>query len=69
MSLEVAKVIAHVKATTGNSYTNPEIATALAFVCGVVCLGVGLIRAGFILEFIPGMSFFLHYFWCRVDMI
>lgn len=55
MSLEVAKVIAHVQESTGKSYTNPEIATALAFICGIVCLGIGLIRAGFILEFIPGM--------------
>ncbi|KAI5783648.1 sulfate permease [Geopyxis carbonaria] len=53
MSLEVAKVIAHVKEVTGDKYSNPEIATCLAFICGVICLGIGLMRAGFILEFIP----------------
>lgn len=55
MSLEVAKVIAHVKEKTGGEYTNPEIATALGFMCGLICLGIGLLRIGFILEFIPGM--------------
>ena len=55
MSLEVAKVIAHVEEITGDKYSKPEIATALAFICGAICLGIGLIRAGFILEFIPGM--------------
>ena len=53
MSLEVAKVIAHVKKETGDAYTNPEIATALAFICGFICLGIGLLRIGFIVEFIP----------------
>lgn len=59
MSLEVAKVIAHVKETTKDDYTNPQIATALAFVCGIICLGIGLLRIGFILEFIPGMTSFI----------
>ena len=54
MSLEVAKVIHHVKETTGDKYSNPVIATALALVCGVICLGIGILRIGFILEFIPG---------------
>lgn len=54
MSLEVAKVVAHVKDKTGDRYTNPEIATALALICGAICLGIGLLRLGFILEFIPG---------------
>ncbi|KAA8894621.1 sulfate permease [Sphaerosporella brunnea] len=53
MSLEVAKVIAHVQAKVGHAYTAPEIATALAFICGVICLVIGLARVGFILEFIP----------------
>ncbi len=33
---------------------HPEvIAIALAFLCGVICLGMGLLRIGFIIEFIP----------------
>lgn len=54
MSLEVAKVVAHVKEKTGDTYSNPEIATALALICGAICLGIGLLRLGFVLEFIPG---------------
>lgn len=54
MSLEVAKVIAHVKEKTGDTYTNPEIATALAMICGIISAAIGILRIGFILEFIPG---------------
>jgi len=54
MSLEVAKVIAHVKHTTGNEYTNAQIASALAVICGIISAGIGFLRIGFILEFIPG---------------
>ncbi|CCX32382.1 sulfate transporter family-domain-containing protein [Pyronema domesticum] len=53
MSLEVGKVIHHVKEVTGDTYSNAEIATALAFISGIICLGIGLLRCGFILEFIP----------------
>jgi sodium-independent sulfate anion transporter 11 len=34
MSLEVARVIAHVQDKTGDLYSAPEIATAVAFLCG-----------------------------------
>lgn len=54
MSLEVAKVVAHVQEKTNGQYTNPEIATALALICGAICLGIGVLRVGFVLEFIPG---------------
>jgi sodium-independent sulfate anion transporter 11 len=56
MSLEVGKVIHHVKEVTGDTYSNADIATALAFISGIICLGIGLLRCGFILEFIPGKS-------------
>lgn len=56
MSLEVAKVISNVKQSTGDTYTNAQIASALAVICGVISAGIGFLRIGFILEFIPGES-------------
>jgi solute carrier family 26 (sodium-independent sulfate anion transporter), member 11 len=54
MSLEVGKVISHVQSQTGGDiYTAPEIATALAFITGMIVLGVGLLRLGWLVEFIP----------------
>ncbi|GAA5835818.1 hypothetical protein JCM11251_007435 [Rhodosporidiobolus azoricus] len=53
MSLEVARVIAHVQEKAGDAYTAPEIATAVAFLCGLIVLGIGLLRLGWIIEFIP----------------
>lgn len=52
MSLQTANVIRDVMSKT-DAYSAPEIATALAFICGVVCLGIGLLRLGWIVEFIP----------------
>ena len=54
MSLEVAKVITHVKHTTGDQYTSAQIASALALICGIISAAIGFLRIGFILEFIPG---------------
>ncbi|GEM06635.1 sulfate permease [Rhodotorula toruloides] len=54
MSLEVARVISHVHSTSGGAqYSAPEIATALAFLCGLIVLGIGLLRIGWLIEFIP----------------
>ena len=54
MSLQTGKVIAAVQATAGGDmYTAPVIATALAFMCGFIVLAIGLLRLGFIVEFIP----------------
>ncbi|KAG8745562.1 hypothetical protein FRC10_007740 [Ceratobasidium sp. 414] len=53
MSLQVANVIKHVQKTHPNVYTGPEIAVALAFICGFIVLGIGLLRIGRIVEFIP----------------
>jgi len=52
MSLQTAKVIQSVQQSYP-IYTGPQIATALAFLCGAITLGIGLIRLGFIVEFIP----------------
>ncbi|KEP54943.1 sulfate permease [Rhizoctonia solani 123E] len=53
MSLQVANVIKHVQQSHPNVYTGPEIAVALAFICGFIVLGIGLLRLGRIVEFIP----------------
>lgn len=54
MSLETAKVIAHVteKLPDDTDITGPIIATTLAFLCGVIALGGGLLRLGFLVELI-----------------
>ncbi|CDR47703.1 CYFA0S36e00606g1_1 [Cyberlindnera fabianii] len=51
MSLEVSKVIHRVQ-EKDPSFSAPVIATALSFVCGCITIGLGLLRLGFILEFI-----------------
>ena len=52
MSLQTAKVIQSVQ-ESNPEFTGPQIATALALLCGSITLGIGLIRLGFIVEFIP----------------
>ncbi|ODQ65523.1 sulfate permease 1 [Nadsonia fulvescens var. elongata DSM 6958] len=52
MSLQVSKVIAHVQ-SINPSFDGPTIATVLALLCGAIAMGIGLIRLGFVLEFIP----------------
>ncbi|CCH45129.1 Sulfate permease 2 [Wickerhamomyces ciferrii] len=51
MSLEVAKVITRVQ-ERDPSLPAPVIATVLSLICGCIALGLGLLRLGFILEFI-----------------
>lgn len=54
MSLEVARVIADVQSQPGGAaYSAPVIATALAFITGFTVLGIGLLRLGWLVEFIP----------------
>jgi sodium-independent sulfate anion transporter 11 len=51
MSLEVARVIHQVQSSPGGAqYTAPEIGTALAFLCGIIVLGIGLLRIGWLIE-------------------
>lgn len=52
MSLQVGKVVAKVQAKYGDAYSAPEIATFLSLICGGIAAGIGLLRIGFILEFI-----------------
>lgn len=53
MSLQTARVIQSIQQSYPDLYTAPQIATALALLCGAITLGIGLIRLGFIVEFIP----------------
>ncbi|KAK4687853.1 solute carrier family 26 (sodium-independent sulfate anion transporter), member 11, partial [Tremellales sp. Uapishka_1] len=53
MSLETGNIITKVMAKHGTLYTAPEIATAVAFICGFIVLGIGLLRIGWLVEFIP----------------
>ncbi|WWC89475.1 uncharacterized protein L201_004399 [Kwoniella dendrophila CBS 6074] len=53
MSLETGNIIASVQEKYGQLYSAPVIATALAFICGFVVLAIGLLRLGWLVEFIP----------------
>ncbi|WFD18906.1 hypothetical protein MCAP1_001119 [Malassezia caprae] len=55
MSLQTHSVIQQVNSQFGpNEQVPPEvIASALAFLCGIITLGLGLLRIGWIVEFIP----------------
>ncbi|KAK7676915.1 hypothetical protein QCA50_020105 [Cerrena zonata] len=52
MSAQVGKVIAKVQSEFGNEFSAPEIATFLSLICGGIAAGLGILRLGFILEFI-----------------
>lgn len=53
MSLTVSQVIKYVNHKHPNEWSNPEIAVNLAFICGFIVLGIGLLRIGWIVELIP----------------
>ncbi|KAF9483785.1 sulfate permease [Pholiota conissans] len=53
MSLTVSQVIKHVNAHHPNEWPAPQIASVLAFICGFIVLGIGLLRIGWLVEFIP----------------
>ncbi|WFD30798.1 hypothetical protein MSPP1_001822 [Malassezia sp. CBS 17886] len=53
MSLQTHTVIQKVTGTMGDKYSPQLIASALAFLCGIITLGVGLLRLGWLVEFIP----------------
>lgn len=54
MSLQTGNVVQAVLDKVGPGvWSNEVIASALAFICGVVCLGIGLLRLGWIVELIP----------------
>ncbi|KAL0572627.1 Sulfate permease 2 [Marasmius crinis-equi] len=53
MSLTVSQIIKHVQETHPGQWEGPQIATTLSFICGFIVLGVGLLRLGWLVEFIP----------------
>ena len=53
MSLETSKVIARVMKAHPGVWDASTIATTLAFMCGFIVLGLGLLRLGWVVEFIP----------------
>ncbi|KAJ3562969.1 hypothetical protein NP233_g9243 [Leucocoprinus birnbaumii] len=53
MSLTVASIIQHVQHSHPDRWDNPTIASAVALVTGFIVLGVGILRLGWLVEFIP----------------
>nr|GAT61246.1 sulfate permease [Mycena chlorophos] len=56
MSLIMSQIIAKVDHAHPKEFTGPEIAVTLSFICGFIILGVGLLRLGWIIEFIPAVA-------------
>jgi solute carrier family 26 (sodium-independent sulfate anion transporter), member 11 len=61
MSLQVAHIIKYIDTKHPNEWSGPEIATEAAFICGFVVLGIGLLRLGWVVEFIslPAVAGFM----------
>ncbi|CCM02867.1 uncharacterized protein FIBRA_04979 [Fibroporia radiculosa] len=53
MSLTVSQIIAYVDKAHPGVWEGTQIATTLAFICGFIVLGIGILRLGWIVEFIP----------------
>jgi sodium-independent sulfate anion transporter 11 len=53
MSLATGNIVIAVQDKYGDLYSAPVIATCLAFICGFAVLAIGLLRIGWIVEFIP----------------
>ena len=53
MSVTVAQIIQAVDSDHPGEWTGPQIATVLAFLAGFIVLGLGLLRLGWLVEFIP----------------
>ncbi|CAH2352868.1 sulfate permease 2 [[Candida] railenensis] len=52
MSQQVGKVVARILEKEGDKYSAAEIATFLSLICGGIAAAIGVLRLGFILEFI-----------------
>ncbi|KAF8559502.1 sulfate permease [Imleria badia] len=53
MSLTTAQIIAAVDSKFPGKWQGPEIATTVAFISGFIVLAIGLLRIGWLVEFIP----------------
>ncbi|KAJ7470535.1 sulfate transporter family-domain-containing protein [Mycena latifolia] len=53
VSLIMSQIIGRVTAAHPGQWEGPEIATTVAFISGFIVLGVGLLRLGWIVDFIP----------------
>ena len=53
MSLTVSQIIKHVNDHHPDQWPAPQIATTVAFICGFIVLCIGLLRLGWLVEFIP----------------
>ncbi|KAG6889735.1 hypothetical protein C0995_015033 [Termitomyces sp. Mi166 len=53
MSLTVSQVIKHVQNAHPNEWSGPTIASTLALITGFIVLAIGLLRIGWLVEFIP----------------
>lgn len=53
MSLTVSQIIKHVNDKHPNEWEGPQIATTVAFISGFIVLCIGLLRLGWLVEFIP----------------
>ena len=53
MSLEVSQIITNIQSVHHTRWSNVQIATTIAFICGFIVLGIGLLRLGWLVEFIP----------------
>jgi sodium-independent sulfate anion transporter 11 len=53
MSLTVANIIQHVQDHHPGQWDNPTISTTVALITGFIVLGIGLLRIGWLVEFIP----------------
>ncbi|KAI0085466.1 sulfate permease [Irpex rosettiformis] len=53
MSLTISQIIKHVEHSHPGQWEGPQIATTVAFVSGFIVLGIGLLRLGWLVEFIP----------------
>ncbi|KAI0781184.1 sulfate permease [Trametes elegans] len=53
MSLTVSQIIKHVNEAHPDVWAGPQIAITVAFICGFIVLGIGLLHLGWLVEFIP----------------
>ncbi|KAI0781182.1 sulfate permease [Trametes elegans] len=53
MSLTVSRIIANINEHHPDVWSGPQIATTVAFICGFIVFGIGILRLGWLVEFIP----------------